>query len=976
MTPACRTLDLRYLRPSYNDNPHGADYPLQLRLCAQIWHGEHEAVVDCCTCDAIELRGDAPLISMAELVYQSVDPSISEEEQSEAARIFAENLRKELGNNKLVCIMPDAATDFGMGMVRNQLHSHFSDVDFLPASLATIFDWQIHTGHTVQSGDLIIVVDTNTATPVRAIRDKQLQELVWERHPREALPIGMIEKKQKKTLEGQGLPSTLADFPRWNGLEKEAGHLWVREEGNWHAIPAEQSIAPQSILDVSDIRSVIDKIIEGFPGSPRPVILSSSPIFRGIDADCNPCRGALEWNRRQQAAPSAVLWYDYLPQLSMQVINNGRFELFPLINAENHRIAPRRGETLVLPIKQRFTLAANKKSYHFPLFEGTDGKALRFQASVHSSAFPLKKNTECTLRLTYTYGAETPFHLRFEGPFGSAKATWESEPAPSPERRKSAIRARNKPYSLEQLTSWVYTLRNNETINLLDKLCDCLDVASHAHVGKLIGLQLDHNNQLICRVKVGDLNVRCAASDFCEPIPATIRMQDSVFIAKIVETKKISRDGEPYSVYWGKAVTFTHAYHLDNARIESPTPYPEQTKVILDQWKGRQTDDDLYLAPQSAIVKYKRNSYFVPASLIPSQKEAEIRTGQVAYCCIPKQAGKLQDKLPTAAFLTAERMVFPQRMRDPLVHRLLQYTRRIWKYRQGQTDLPKNFTKRVQALCQQGLRSPFSGDRPNAIKLFIACTGHLFPDAIQKGICQEVIRVVLDSDDFSKYPIALLMGDLSFSCQQALFDRNIRKLAEMTQGFIWQQLLQGITAPLMETLLRQLSTSNSDTVAEKNFNLAWRIFVNHIMFANIPANIIGVSTIEIVLKSALRVMFQIINICRNKSEAFDSRFAVRKVKQCCSALFFLLGTLNSSDRDVRILLCPHSPWSTTLLEVIKQLHNALLNADIRDEKHSCAIKGMQPGLFTLYVLLSGNPDGLITIDDERNEDDDDLEEDL
>lgn len=126
-----------------------------------------------------------------------------------------------------------------------------------------------------------------------------------------------------------------------------------------------------------------------------------------------------------------TLWRDHLPALSIEVQSDKGYKVnFYLV--KDATVTPQRGRTVDIPVEEWFTLPAGQTHYRFPLQQGEGNKEMRFVAYLMSPAFPLKKDTTCKLKMTYTYGADDPYELKFlpldsaEAGFKSVRVEWRS----------------------------------------------------------------------------------------------------------------------------------------------------------------------------------------------------------------------------------------------------------------------------------------------------------------------------------------------------------------------------------------------------------------------------------------------------------------------------------------------------------------------------------------------------------------------
>ena len=119
------------------------------------------------------------------------------------------------------------------------------------------------------------------------------------------------------------------------------------------------------------------------------------------------------------------LWTDQLPYLAIKRLY-GAFDLIEKKSAK--KILPQFGVPQNIPVAQHFTLPKGKNSYHFGLLL-SESQEISYEAVIKHRAFPLSKDTECILNLTYTYGKDIPYELIFKPvnsqAFLEAKVEWQ-----------------------------------------------------------------------------------------------------------------------------------------------------------------------------------------------------------------------------------------------------------------------------------------------------------------------------------------------------------------------------------------------------------------------------------------------------------------------------------------------------------------------------------------------------------------------
>lgn len=719
-------IDFRWVRPFWTHDGSSC-VRMPLRLCAQVYPagqgGRGRRVVDCCRCGAMELSGSLPVITMADLAFGNVLPGVAEEQRDEAARLFADNLRQEIPDAEIVCIIPDAASDFDLVAMRSQLMARFPSVDFLPASIGAVFDWEARLGRKVEDNELLIVADATPAgiqlTPVRAVDDKDAGRIVWERHPGKLVETDALRNMLGGNIKRSRYPAEFAAFPGWNGLASESGRLTLLCGGRWYELQ-EKSAGKFSGLPVDwkKLQPEITALAKGL-GKPRAAVLCATDFFRCTERDdpricsCSPCIGAFEWAARQRGEPEISQWYDYLPELSMEVMRNGRFEPFTLVGGKDKlRIDPRRGKRLECIIPESFTLPAGEQTCSFPLSLGSGGNSSRrFSAEVHSRAFPLREKAECHLNLTYTYGVPIPYELVFHGDFGTASTIWKPVPEPDPDNPGPTPDIPRLPRGVEQLEDFAFKSKSSPGTrkNLFETILAALEpLPPRAVVGAYIETRADKNNGMsYIRVAYnGDTRVcYCYAQEFYEPLPQDIQPGSPVYIARV--DSKDRDDGR--TVYSGKGVTFT-------APLKANRSYAEKGQF------------------------WERNGRIIPLRRF---------SNKFFY---PREYGYLP------AFFKA-----------------------VYKHRAGNEGLPPGFTGALQSKIDAALRDAgfLAGDYRGAEKILCAlmCMGARAPEPVVQIVSRRVAESVKFGNrlPYDKY-LHMLIGDMETEFQRGLFERVCRSL--------------------------------------------------------------------------------------------------------------------------------------------------------------------------------------------------------
>lgn len=384
-------LDLSEAHPVFA-NDAGGSRALTETFLWQRWKNDSDTVdISLFTSDAAYLHPDACTIASSDLLFAT---DITPDHLDRAARAFADRLRDNFKDDKLIWLVPDALNDFELETIRRNLNARFPGAEPLPRSVAAVFE-QVDYSRISNAGYPIVVVDTiggrTCVTKLIARFDAVLEKrspetrgYYWERCP----PV-LLSKR---------------DFRE----DRHYDMITVSGDGKWRdsELPERpQFVDPQLLLE--------DQRIGRFAFC---INLSSSPVA-----------GGMRLHSMQARAGDIPLWRDQIPELSIKVIKDGHPQRFFLVS-HGTTIKPIRGQSVRIRINDRFTLPGGKRFYQFPLFQGENAAELRFSARLDSPAFPLASDTECELILTFQYGDDEPYTLLFvpvDRSFPPIRATWQ-----------------------------------------------------------------------------------------------------------------------------------------------------------------------------------------------------------------------------------------------------------------------------------------------------------------------------------------------------------------------------------------------------------------------------------------------------------------------------------------------------------------------------------------------------------------------
>lgn len=444
-------VDICSIRPIFM-NKIGSQVHLPFRLLQQTWKLKDGSnhVVDCGSTKAIELHPDIETISMRSLFSHSF--TLADATKNSASMFFIKKLSNNIKSNKLTYIVPDWGNDFDLEGIRKSVNFYFDASTPLPKSIAVIFAWQASKKFVqdkVREHDFVLVIDSFdggiSVTPVQAIYQKELDEIFpetqgmsWERHPTVILPDRSIHTAMARNLDHNGCQTAedIIQLFGFDGLISDAGGISFVKDDHWYHLPASIREILTQDLDLNILSNrVISDCLNSTNRDCRGVNIFILPLehtirkpdlrkeYKWLGSSWSPIKGGQTLNKWQQHVGNIALWRDHLPELSIRIVRDGQFENFYLV--KDATVTPLRGRAVEIPVEELFTLPAGQMYYSFPLQQGENNKKLQFVAYLKSPAFPLTEAKVCRLKMSYTYGADDPYELKFI-PLDSVKAGFKS----------------------------------------------------------------------------------------------------------------------------------------------------------------------------------------------------------------------------------------------------------------------------------------------------------------------------------------------------------------------------------------------------------------------------------------------------------------------------------------------------------------------------------------------------------------------
>lgn len=562
-------VDLCSIRPRFTNNT-GSQAHLPFRLLQQIWtlQDGNKHVVDCGEAKAITLSGKVETVSIRSLFsHRSTLPDAT---KSSASMFFTKKLSDYIQTDKLTYLVPDWGNDFDLEGIRKSVNFYFDESTPLPKSIAAIFAWQSSKKFVqdrVRENDFVLVVDSFAGgisiTPVQAIYQQKLAEILpetqgvsWERHPTVIVPNSSIHTAMVRNLDRNGCQTSeeLIHLFGFDGLASDSGKVSFVKDDHWYHLPG--SIREALIQDLDDLdlnilsNYAISDCLNSRNKDCREVGVFILPLedtirksdvrmdYKWLGSAWSPIKGCQTLNRWQEEVGDIALWRDHLPELSIKIVRDGHFENFYLV--KDATVTPQRDRTVNIPVEESFTLPAGQTHYSFPLQQGEGNKELQFVAYLKSPAFPLKKATACNLKMTYTYGADDPYELKFipldsaEAGFKSIRVEWRSAseceaaalenlPVPDFPARKSWSDFQQFPKedgkSFSDLLDWCCSkIAGLNDLISFDYEQEFKSILNKRKVGYLEWGTTDRTGKYYCRVNVDGESVFCHSSQFIEAV--------------------------------------------------------------------------------------------------------------------------------------------------------------------------------------------------------------------------------------------------------------------------------------------------------------------------------------------------------------------------------------------------------------------------------------------------------------------------
>ncbi|WP_189484098.1 DUF2357 domain-containing protein [Alishewanella tabrizica] len=377
------------------------------------------------------LLADAKVFSAKELA------TVNEGSKKQQLGVFSDQLAKQFrAEQKMHYLVSDHHSEFETSDLRREMSRNFNNASPLPKSIAAAY--AATANNQFKPNDLIMVLSSDCdgiyATPVYYCWGENAGEEYLERHP----SIKLSNKGELQLLQDalvkSGLPSHIAvrfiDLYSYREIVSNKAKIILQDGEHWYRVPAGLKVSNIDISDVlfKETQKLQKKIEKTYFISVSVAIKQQKGVKPQQWLASDPLSGSQQLLQKQYDQPHKVFWKDHLPQLMTRLPIEGIEQEFYFVDKRTS-VKPERGVAVEIPISTPFTLPSGKEELRFNVYQGTESHRQEFSLLL-SLRKPLNTDCSCNLKLTYTYGDEKPYKLRFipgntdNKPFNYVDAQW------------------------------------------------------------------------------------------------------------------------------------------------------------------------------------------------------------------------------------------------------------------------------------------------------------------------------------------------------------------------------------------------------------------------------------------------------------------------------------------------------------------------------------------------------------------------
>ena len=452
----------------------GASCKLQTNEKAACWIAPQfldASGLDCS--QSISLSTDERIFSIKELAQVTGDSQ--PRRLGGFVELLASHVQAVQGMHYLVS---DHHSDFETSDLRREMNRNFNNAAPLPKSIAAVY--ATLEKKQFKRNDLIMVLSSDIdgiyATPVYYCWGEKPDEEYLERHPSIKLSQKGEQQLLQQALVDSGLPDGIAkrfiELYSYSEIVSNKAQLVLHDGEHWYRVPVGLKVASIDISDelFKETYALQKKEEKAYFLSVSAAVKQQKGVKPTQWLASDPLSGSQRLLEQQCKQPNKVFWKDYLPQLMTRLPVEGIEKAFYFVDSQTS-VKPERGISVDIPINTRFTLPSEQEEIRFTIYQGKDSHQQVFSLLL-SLRKPLKTDCTCKLTLTYTYGDEQPYKLRFEPadidnqPFNYLDAQW-GKKQDNIESRVVAIPAFPDRMMLEELQEYP---GNNGSTDIIEKL--------------------------------------------------------------------------------------------------------------------------------------------------------------------------------------------------------------------------------------------------------------------------------------------------------------------------------------------------------------------------------------------------------------------------------------------------------------------------------------------------------------------------
>ncbi|MEG2364079.1 MAG: DUF2357 domain-containing protein [Romboutsia sp.] len=434
-------IDLFSLHPKFIDENSNLNQISKRLVMQDIDFDKSELKMSCSTSNAIYL-GEYKENKINTYSFSSFKTNINDKQ----LRNMFSMLKKYVNTNEITFLFPDSIDIFELSKIHTTCRLEYKNVKKFPNSISSIFKYQDSNDfqQNFNKNDVVVVIDIISnklsLTCIKGHYDEdrfkensKYKGIIWERYPARSIDIKDLMENLMNNLEKLGCenPKELYELFSIEGIQNELDLMIVYDNQKIFKI----SKSVQKLLNDFKI-NVDDKIKEFLIDDMKIKDLSKIHIISlsemiNIKSFKNHTHmtknevldGINKFNKLKEKS-EMTLWEDHLPDLSIKMLCS-KFDL-----VKNKTVYPLFNKKQPIDIKETFILPKDKKVQRFKLSQNQLSGNKQYEAVIKNSAFPLKEDVECKLYMTYSYGEEQPYELKFipldpiKAGFKEAKVDW------------------------------------------------------------------------------------------------------------------------------------------------------------------------------------------------------------------------------------------------------------------------------------------------------------------------------------------------------------------------------------------------------------------------------------------------------------------------------------------------------------------------------------------------------------------------